>query len=207
MPRARSRRSSRAAGSPPSEADRASPSSSPCRAPRPVRASRGASPANATSCCWAPSSMLRSSLRRSSSCAVTSLLPRDARSSFDQPHAPKDQAAPGTPDRRPGAPSSAFIGSEAGIVTESAPKTARRGPGSPRRGPPRAGGCGSPSSATDGRSAASVGQDARRARSSVPTRSHTVARSAPIPLPSTCAMARQHVVGRVRLADATGRTW
>ncbi len=44
-----------------------------------------------------------------------------------------------------------------------------------------------PSSATDGRSAVSVGQCAA-GRSSVPTRSQTVARSAPIPLASTCAM-------------------
>ena len=54
---------------------RASPWPSPGRDRRAVRRGVGA-PASATSCCWAPSWMFRSSLRRSSSCAVDEALLR-----------------------------------------------------------------------------------------------------------------------------------
>ena len=201
MPRARSRRSSRADVVAVCRRRRAALGRLADRVRPAARASFSCT-ARATSCCCAPSWMFALELvARSSSCAPT-IRRRDVAELLDQPDVAQDQARPGTRGRASAAAFAGSIGSfarhrdrERAEDLAVVPDLDRRSAGELRELAVRP-------------SAAESARRPRRPRGRrpdpPPTRSHTVASVAPGAPPRGLRHPRQDVVGRVRLGHALG---
>src|SRR4249919_511793 len=128
--------------------------------------------------------MLRSSLRRSWSCAVTSRR-CEARSSSTRRTLRRTRPACDARSRTRRS-FDGFIGSLGGIATESAPRSSPRSRTSTTVSPSIEGRA-SFATKTNAAGSASVGHEAA-GRSSAPRRSHTLAEPAPVAWPRICAM-------------------
>ena len=165
--------------------------------------------ASATSCCCAPSWMLRSSRRRSSSCAETSRFCAAFRSSsrrlerLGQPDvAQHETGLRGEVARSASRPTARRDRSPA---CGPRARPAARPPARPgTRDPSLRSGASTRSGARSASGRAPRSGQAATSRSSRSTASHTSARSAPMPSPEDPRHPRQHVLVRIRPSDALG---